>query len=139
MIYIILTFLLIKLLVKLRLLFLVENRSMTFSISRTISWRTCMSAMLFNLSKTMVLLGYVFNRLIAENDHLQVHVVISEVPRIFKKILILLNPLNGMHFNVLEILSRRQSSLSSQYVLHKSSSASNALGLGKSSLKRSTN
>ena len=44
-----------------------------------------------------------------------------------------------MRFNVLDVLSRRQSLLSSQYVSHKSSSASNALGHGKSSLKRSAN
>ena len=98
-----------------------------------------MSAMPFNLSKTMVLLGYVSNRLIGENDHSQVHVVISEVPRILNQTLILLNPLNEMGFNVLKILSRRQSLLSSQYVSHKYSSAFNTLGLGKSSLKRSAN
>ena len=98
-----------------------------------------MSAMPFNFSKSMVLLGSVFNRLIAENDHSQVHVVISEVPRILNQTLILLNPLNEMGFNVLEILSRRQSLLSSQYVSHKYNSASNTLGLEKSSLERTAN
>ena len=47
----------------------------------------------------------------------------------------LLKPLNGTRFNVLDTLSGRQSLLSSQYVSHKSSSASNALGQGKSYLK----
>ena len=93
----------------------------------------------FNLSETMVLLVYVFSRLIAENDRSQVHVVTGEVPRILKETLMLLKPLNGMRFNVLDILSGRQSLLSSQYVSHKSSSAYNALGHGKSSLKRSVN
>ena len=51
----------------------------------------------------------------------------------------LLKPLNRMRFNVLDILSGRQSLPSGQYVSHKSSSASNALGHGKSSLKRSAN
>ena len=37
-----------------------------------------------------------------------------------------------MHFDVLHILSGSQSLLSRQYVSHKSSSASNALGHGKS-------
>ena len=93
----------------------------------------------FNLSETMVLLVYVFSRLIAENDRSQVHVVTGEVPRILKETLMLLKPLNGMRFNVLDILSGRQSLLSSQYVSHKSSSASNALGHGKLFLKRSAN
>ena len=44
-----------------------------------------------------------------------------------------------MCFNLLDILSGRQSLLSSQYVPHKSSSSSNVLGYGKSSLKRSSN
>ena len=44
-----------------------------------------------------------------------------------------------MCFNLLDILSGRQSLLSSQYVSHKSSSASNVLGYGKASLKRSSN
>ena len=98
-----------------------------------------MSAMPFNFSKSMVLLGSVFNRRIAENDHSQVHVVINEVPRILNQTLILLNPLNEMGFNVFEILSRRQSLLSTQYVSHKYSSASITLGLGKSSLERTEN
>ena len=45
----------------------------------------------------------------------------------------------GMGFNVLEILFGGQSLLSSQYVCHKSSSASNALEHITSSLKRSAN
>ena len=51
----------------------------------------------------------------------------------------LLKPLNGTHFNVLHILSGRQSLLSRQYVSHKSSSSSNALGHEKLSLKKSAN
>ena len=51
----------------------------------------------------------------------------------------LLKPLNGMRFNGLDILSGKQSLLSSQYFPHKSSSVSSALGHEKSSLKRSTN
>ena len=81
----------------------------------------------------------VFSRLIAENDRSQVHVVTGEVPRILKETLMLLKPLNGMRFNVLDTLSGRQSLLTSQYVSHESSSAFNALGHGKSSLKRSAN
>ena len=65
-----------------------------------------------------------FRRLTAENERSQVHVVTGEVLRIRKEILILLKPLNGMCFNVPDVLSRRQSLLSSQYVSHKSSSAS---------------
>ena len=90
----------------------------------------------FNLSETMVLLVYVFSRLIAENDHSQVHVVTGEVPKILNETLMLLNE---MRFNVLDILSGRQSLHSSRYVSHKSSSASNALGHGKLFLKRSAN
>ena len=67
------------------------------------------------------------------------HVVIGEVPRILKQTLILLKLLNGTCFNVVEILSGRQSLLSSQYVSRKSSSASNTLGHGKSSLKKPAN
>ena len=67
------------------------------------------------------------------------HVVTGEVPRIRKETLMLLKPLNGMRFNLLDTLSGRQSLLSSQYVSYKSSSASSALGHGKSSLKRSAN
>ena len=74
---------------------------------------------------------------IAENNRSQVHVVTEEVSRILKETLMLLKPLNGMRFNVLGILSGIQSLLSSQYGSHKSISASNALGNGKSSLKRS--
>ena len=92
--------------------------------------------MAFNLSGTMVLLVQVFRHLITENYCSQVHVVTGEVPRILKETLMLLKPLNGLRFNVLDILSARQSLISSQYVSHKSSSASNALGHGKSSLKR---
>ena len=51
----------------------------------------------------------------------------------------LLKPLNGMRFNVVAILSGKQSLLSSQYVSLKSNSDSNALGHGKSSLKRLAN
>ena len=50
-----------------------------------------------------------------------------------------LKPLDGMRFNVLDILAGTQSLLSSQYVSHKSSFSSNALRHGKSSLKRSAN
>ena len=46
--------------------------------------------------------------------------------------MLLPKPLNWMHFDVLHILSGSQSLLSRQYVSHKSSSASNALGHGKS-------
>ena len=67
------------------------------------------------------------------------HVVTGEMPRILKETLMLLKPLSGMRFNVLDILSGRQSLLSSQCVSHIFSSASNALGHGKSSLKRSAN
>ena len=95
--------------------------------------------MSINLSETMVLLVQVFSRLIAENGRSQVHVVTEEVPRILKENFILLKPLNGTRFDVLDTLSGRQSLLSSQYVSDKSSSASNALGHGKSSLKRSGN
>ena len=63
----------------------------------------------FNLSETMVLLVYVFSCLIAENDRSQVHAVTGEVPRILKETLMLLKPLNGIRFNVLDILSGRQS------------------------------
>ena len=66
--------------------------------------------MLFDLSETMVLLVYVFSHLIAQNYRSQVHVVTVEVPRILKETLMLLKPLNGMRFNVLDILSGRQSS-----------------------------
>ena len=59
------------------------------------------------------------------------HVVTEEVARILKETLMLLKPLNGMRFNVLGILSGRQSLLSNQYGSHKSISASNALGNGK--------
>ena len=52
----------------------------------------------FNLSETMVLLVYVFSRLIAENDRSQVRVVTGEVSRILKETLMLLKPLNGMRF-----------------------------------------
>ena len=65
--------------------------------------------------------------------------VTGEVPRILKETLMLLKPLKGMHFKVLHILSRRQSLLASLYVSHNSSSASNVLGRGKSSLKRLAN
>ena len=64
----------------------------------------------------MVLLVYVFSHLIAENDSSQAHVVTGEVPRILKETLMLLKPLNGMCFNVLDISSGRQPLLSSQYV-----------------------
>ena len=67
-----------------------------------------MIATLFNLSETMVLLAYVLSRFIAENDRLQVHVVTEEVPRILKNSLMLLKPLIGIRFNVLDILSGRQ-------------------------------
>ena len=67
------------------------------------------------------------------------HVVTREVPRIVRETSMLLKPLNGMHFNVLAILSGKESLFSSQYASHKSSSNSNALGHGKSSLKRSAN
>ena len=67
------------------------------------------------------------------------HVVTGEVPRALTETLILLKPLNGMRFNVLDILSGRQSLLFSQYVSHKSSSTRNSLGHGKSSWKRSSN
>ena len=66
-----------------------------------------MSATTFNFSETIVLLAQVFSHLVAENDHSQVHVVNGGVPS-----LMLLTPLNGMHFNVLDILSGRQSLLS---------------------------
>ena len=69
----------------------------------------------FNLSETMALLVYVFSRLTAENDRSQVHVVTGEVPRILKETLMLLKPLNRMRFNVLDILSGRQSLPSGQY------------------------
>ena len=81
----------------------------------------------------------VLSRLILENDRSQVHVVTEEVPRILKETLMLLKPLDGMRFDVLDILSGRKSLLSSQYVSNKSSSVSNALGHGKSYLKRSAN
>ena len=71
-----------------------------------------------------------------ENDCSQVHVVTREVPKILNETLMLLKQLNGMHFNVLDILSGKQSLLSSQYVCHNSISASNAFGHGKSSMKR---
>ena len=67
-----------------------------------------MIATLFNLSETMVLLAYVLSRFIAENDRSQVHVVTEEVPRILKNSLMLLKPLIGIRFNVLDILSERQ-------------------------------
>ena len=67
-----------------------------------------MIATLFNLSETMVLLAYVLSRFIAENDRSQVHVVTEEVPRILKNSLMLLKPLIGIRFNVLDILSGRQ-------------------------------
>ena len=73
MVYIMLTFLLITFWVKLSLLFLVENRSVTFSIS--------------------------------ENDRLQVHVITGEVLKILRETLMLLKPINEIHFNVLDILS----------------------------------
>ena len=84
-------------------------------------------------------LAYIFSCLIEGNDHLQRHIFTSEKSRILIQTLILLKPLNGMHFNVLDIMPGRQSLLSSQYVSHKSNSASNAFGHGKSSLKRSAN
>ena len=59
----------------------------------------------------MILLVYVFSRLIAEDDRSQVHVVTGEVPRILRETFMLLKPLNGMRFNVLDILSERQSLL----------------------------
>ena len=49
----------------------------------------------------------VLSRLILENDRSQVHVVTEEVPRILKETLMLLKSLNGMRFNVLDILSGR--------------------------------
>ena len=61
------------------------------------------------------------------------------VPEVFKQTLVLLKLLNERRFNVLEILPGRQSLICSQYVSHKSSSAFNAFGYGKSSLKRSGN
>ena len=67
------------------------------------------------------------------------HTVTREVPRILKETLILLKPLNGMRFNLLDILSGKQSLISSQDVFHKSSSASDSLGHGKSSYQRSAN
>ena len=67
------------------------------------------------------------------------HVVTGEVPRIFRETFMLLKPLNGMRFNVPDILSGRQFLLSSQYVSHMSNSATNALGHGNSYLKRSAN
>ena len=66
----------------------------------------------------------VFSRLLAENDRSKVCVVTGKVPRILKETSILVKPLNGMRFNVLNLLPGRQSLLSSQYVSHKSSSAS---------------
>ena len=93
----------------------------------------------FNLSGTMVFLVQVFSHLITENYCSQVHVVTGEVPRVLKETLMLLKPLNGLRFNALDILSARQSLIFSQNVSHKSSSAFNALGHGKSSLKRSAN
>ena len=67
-----------------------------------------MIATLFNLSETMEILAYVLSRFIAENDRSQVHVVTEEVPRILKNFLMLLKPLIGIRFNVLDILSGRQ-------------------------------
>ena len=98
-----------------------------------------MSAMLFNLSKMIVLLTKVFSRLIAENGCSQVHVINGEVSRILNQTLIFLKPLNKMHFNVLEILSGRRCLLSSQYISQNSGSASSALGHRKSSLERPAN
>ena len=89
-----------------------------------------MNAMPFNLSETMILLIKVFSRLIAKDE---------QVPRIPRETFMLLKLLNGVRFNVLDILSGRQSLLSSQYVSHKSSFVFNPLGHGKSSLKRSAN
>ena len=63
--------------------------------------------MSINLSETMVLLVQVFSRLIAENGRSQVHVVTEEVPRILKETFILLKPLNGTRFDVLDTLSGR--------------------------------
>ena len=74
-----------------------------------------MSAMYFNLSETMLLPVSVFSRLIAENDASKVHVVTGEKARLRKGTLMLLKPLNGMHFDVLDILFERQSLLFSQY------------------------
>ena len=91
----------------------------------------------FNLSEAMLLLAEVFSRLITANDRLQGHAAASEVSKSLQNTLILSKPI--MRFNVLDILSRRQSLLCSQYVSHKSSSASNTLGHGKLSLKRSAN
>ena len=87
---------------------------MIFSISGTISSWTCKSALPFNLSETMVFLVYVFSRFIAKNERSQVHVVMGEVPRILRETLMLLKPLNGMHFNTLDIFYGRQSLLSNQ-------------------------
>ena len=64
-----------------------------------------MSAMAFNLSETMIPLAWAFSRLIAKNDRSQVDVATGEVPRFLKETLMLLNPLDGMRFNVLDVLS----------------------------------
>ena len=53
----ILTVLMIEFQVKVSLLFLVENRSITFPILGTIFWRTYMSLVPFNIYETMVLLA----------------------------------------------------------------------------------
>ena len=63
------------------------------------------------------------------------HVVAEAVTRILIQTLMLLKPLNKMRFDMLDILSGRQSLFYSQYISHKSSSVSNDLGHGKSSLK----
>ena len=66
-------------------------------------------------------------------------VILVQVSRILKETLMLLKPLNRMRFNVLSMLSGRQTLLSSEHISYKSNSASNALGNGMSSLKRSAN
>ena len=67
----------------------------------------------------MILLVYVSSRLIAKNDRPQVHVVTVEELWTFRETLMLLKPLSRMRLKVLDILSGRQSLLSSQYVSHK--------------------
>ena len=59
--------------------------------------------MSFNLLN--VFLVHVFSCLKAKNDRSQVHAVTGKVPRVHRESLMLLKPLNGMRFNVLDMLS----------------------------------
>ena len=65
--------------------------------------------------------------------------VTGKVVRILTETLMLLKTLNGIRFNVLNIYLEDSLLISSQYVFHKNSSASKALGHGRSSLTRSAN